>query len=144
MTLLDYFSHGARKKHKNYFAALVKIAFADGELDKKELLFLERMARRLGITEEDFSLILKHPEKYKLDPPLDYDERIEQLYYFTRMVFSDDEIKLDEVKTVRRLATALGFPPDNVEKVTDEAIHLIMNDNRLEDFTEAIKRVNSI
>jgi 2-hydroxychromene-2-carboxylate isomerase len=111
-------------------------------LDKKELLYLERMAKRMGISEEDFAKILKHPEKYKLEPPLDYNERIEQLYHFTRMIFSDDDIKLNEVKTVRNLATALGFPPDNVEKVTDEAIFLIMNDNNLEEFSKAIKEVN--
>jgi len=102
MSLLDYFSHGARKKNKCYFAGLVKVAFADGKLDKSELLYLERMAKRMGISEEDFAKILKHPEKFKLEPPLDYNERIEQLYHFTRMIFSDDEVKLNEVKTVRK------------------------------------------
>ncbi len=142
MSLLDYFSHGSRKKNKCYFSALVQLAFADGGMDKEELEYLERMAKRMGITEEDFAKILKHPEKYKLEPPLEYNERIEQLYNFTRMILSDDEIKLDEVKVLRKMAVALGFPPDNVEKVADEAIFLVMHDNDLDTFTAAIKEVN--
>ncbi len=111
-------------------------------MDKEELEYLEMMAKRMGITEEDFAKILKHPEKYKLEPPLEYNERIEQLYNFTRMILSDDEIKLDEVKVLRKMAVALGFPPDNVEKVADEAIFLVMHDNDLDTFTAAIKEVN--
>lgn len=38
----------------------------------------------------------------------------------------------------------LGFPLENAEKVTDEAIHLILNNNDLEDFSKAIKKVNRI
>ncbi len=100
------------------------------------------MAFELDISSIEFTKILRNPDKYPMDPPLDYNDRIEQLYFFTNMIFSDDKIKLDEVKLVRSLAVGLGFPTDNVEKVTDEAIHLVMNDNNLHDFSKAIKQVN--
>ena len=60
------------------------------------------------------------------------------------MIFSDNEVKLNEAKLVQQIAIGLGFPVDNAEKLTDEAIHLIMNDNNLDDFTRCIKEVNSI
>ena len=142
MSLLDLFTSEAHKKARTYFSALVKIAFADGELDRKELKYLEKMAYQLDISDSEFTKILEYPEKYPLETPLDYDERIEQLYNFTNMVKSDDEIKFDEAFVVRKLAVALGFPTNNVEKVTDEAIHLVLNDNNLEDFNQAIKEVN--
>lgn len=142
MSFLDLFISGEHKKARTYFAALIKIAFADGAMDKNELEYLEKMADKLDISDSEFVKILDHPENYPLDPPVDYNNRIEQLYNFTHMVVSDDEIKLDEAKTVRRLAIGLGFPVDNTEKVTDEAIHLVMNSNNLEEFTKAIKEVN--
>ena len=142
MSLLDLFTSGEHKKAKTYFAALVKIAFADGAMDKQELKYLEKMALRLDISDTEFTKILEYPEKYPIDPPLDYNDRIEQLFNLTRMVFSDNEVKLNEARIVGRLAIGLGFPVDNAEKITDEAIHLIMNNNDLDDFTRAIKQVN--
>lgn len=142
MSLLDLFTSGEHKKAKTYFAALVKIAFVDGAMDDDEFKFLEKMSLKLDISDTEFAKILKNPDKYPIDSPLDYNDRIEQLFNLTSMVFSDDDIKLDEVKLVRSLTVGLGFPTDNVEKVTDEAIHLIMNKNNLHDFTKAIKQVN--
>jgi len=144
MSLLDLFTSGEHKKARSYFAALVKIAFADDAMDKDELKYLENMASRMGIHDDEFTKILEHPEKYPLESPLDYNDRIEQLYRFIHMIYSDEEIKLNEVEVVRKLAVGLGFPTDNADKVTDEAIHLVMNSNDLDDFTRAIKQVNSI
>ena len=138
MSLLDLFTSGEHKKAKTYFAALVKIAFIDSSMSDEELRYLERMSMNLGLSSDEFVKILKYP----LDTPLDYNDRIEQLFNLTTMVFSDNVVKLDEVKLVRSLAIGLGFPTDNAEKVTDEAIHLIMNNNKLHDFAKAIKQVN--
>jgi len=142
MSLLDLFTSGEHKKAKTYFAALVKIAFADGAMDKRELKYLEKMALSLDISDTEFTKILEYPDKYPIDPPLDYNDRIEQLFNLTRMVFSDNEVKLNEARIVQRLAVGLGFPVDNAEKLTDEAIHLVMNNNNLDAFTKAIKQVN--
>lgn len=142
MSLLDLFTSGEHKKARTYFSALVQIAFADGSMDKEELKYLEKMAFKLDISDAEFTKILEHPEKYPIDSPIDYNERIEQLFYLTRMITSDDEIKLDEAKIVRKLAVGLGFPVNNVEMITDEAIFLVMNDNSLEDFSKAIKAIN--
>jgi len=142
MSFLDLFTSGAHKKAKSYFSALIKIAFADGAMDKRELEFLEKMAGKLDISDSEFTKILETPEKYPIDPPVDYNDRIEQLFNLTHMIASDDEIKLDEAKLVRKLAVGLGFPVKNVEIITDEAIHLVLNSNSLEDFNKAIKAVN--
>ena len=143
MSLLDLFTSDSHKKSRTYFAALVKIAFSDDAMDKDELKYLEIMAGRMGIYDHEFTKILEHPEKYPIDSPLDYDDRIEQLYNLVRMIFADNEVKLDEVKLVRSLAIGLGFPTNNVEKIADEAIHLVMNNNDLDDFSAAIKVVNT-
>lgn len=142
MSISDLYSSGAHKRDLGHFSNIVKLALADDIITKEEQRLLDRMARRLDISETDYKEILKNPTKYSMNPPVDYDRRIERLFNLTKMIFADSEVTGDEAKVMRKVAVGLGFPTDNAEKVVDEAIHLAMNDNDLEDFTKAIKRVN--
>jgi len=142
MSISDLYSSGAHKRDLGHFSNIVKLALADDIITDEEQRLLDRMARRLDISDQDYKTILKNPTKYSMNPPVDYDRRIERLYNLTKMIFADSEVTGDEAKVMRKVAVGLGFPTDNAEKVVDEAIHLAMNDNGLEDFTKAIKRVN--
>ena len=142
MSISDLYSSGAHKRDLGHFSNIVKLALADDIITNEEQRLLDRMARRLDISDQDYKTILKNPTKYSMNPPVDYDRRIERLYNLTKMIFADSEVTGDEAKVMRKVAVGLGFPTDNAEKVVDEAIHLAMNDNDLEDFTKAIKRVN--
>jgi len=144
MSISDLYSSGAHKRDLGHFANIVKLALADGIITEGEQRLLDRMSTRLDISEEDYKAILKNPERYPMNPPVGYDKRIERLYNLTKMIFIDNEVVGDEAQVMRKVAVGLGFPTDNVEKVVDEAIHLAMNDNDLEDFTKAIKSVNKI
>jgi hypothetical protein len=43
---------------------------------------------------------------------------------------------------MRKIAIGLNFSIDNAEKVCDEAIFLVINNNDLNDFIAAIKKVD--
>ena len=144
MSISDLYSSGKHKQEIGHFANLVKIAKTDNIITEGEQKLLDKTARRLNISEEEYKVILKTPEKFPVNPPVSYDERIERLYRLTKMVFADKEVDKDEVLLMRKIAVALHIPTDNVEKVCDEAIHLVMNDNDLDAFTVAVKKVNSI
>jgi len=144
MSISDIYSSGAHKKNLGHFASIVKLAMADDVITEGEQKLLERLSKRLEVGEEEYKKILKNPEKYPINPPASYDARIERLYNLTKMIYADDEVSKDEVSVLRKVAIGLGFPQDNADKVSDEALHLVMNDNDLEDFSKAIKRVNSI
>jgi len=144
MSLLDLFTSGEHKKAKTYFAALVKLAFADGALEPVELKFLQKMALKLDIEDAEFTKILEHPDRYPIDPPLDYNDRIEQLYYFTGIIFVSHEIKPEEERVIEKLAVSLGFPVKNSKQVTTEAIRLFHEKSNLDEFSKGIKIVNAI
>lgn len=144
MSISKLYSSGKHKQEIGHFASIVKIAKDDGTITEGEQKLLDRSARRLHINEEEYKAILKNPEKYPVNPPVNYDERIERLYRLAKMVLADGEVDLHEVQLMRKIAVGLHFEEDNAEKVCDEAIHLIMNDNDLDDFTLAIKKVNII
>lgn len=143
MALSDYNLSGEQKQNIAHFASIVRLALADGIITEGEEKFLKRLAKRFHILEEKYKEILENPNDYSQDTPHSYDDRIERLYDLATMVFADDAVSIEEAKVLKKMVIGLGFPLDNVEKVTDEAIHLILNNNDLEDFSKAIKRVNS-
>ncbi|MCF6350405.1 MAG: TerB family tellurite resistance protein [Flavobacteriaceae bacterium] len=144
MSIAAYFITGGHKQNLGHFANLVKIAKIDNVITEGEEKFLKRTARRLNITDDEYKAILKKPESYPINPPVGYDASIERLYRLTQMIYADETPSKNEVNIIKKAATALGFPLDNVDKVCSEAVHLVMNTNNLEDFTTAIKKVNAI
>ncbi|WP_442264835.1 TerB family tellurite resistance protein [Tenacibaculum sp. ZS6-P6] len=144
MSISDLYASGQHKQEIGHFASIVKIALVDNMITEAEQKLLDKAAKKLNISEEEYKEILKNPDVYPINPPIGYDESIERLYRLTTMIFADGNVDKDEVLLMRKITTALSFPLDNVEKVCDEAIHLVMNNNDLEVFTEAIKKVNSI
>lgn len=144
MSISNLYSSGQHKKNIGHFASIVKLALADEYLADYEQKMLNRLAKKLNITDVEVKDITKNPDNYPINPPVSYDERIERLFNLTNMIFADDEAVKEEAQTLQKIAVGLGFPSDNAEKVVDEAIHLVMNNNDLDDFTAAIKKVNSI
>lgn len=144
MSISDLYSSGKHRGELGHFANIVRIAKVDNTITEGEQKLLDRLAKSLHINEVEYQILLNSPEKYPLNPPVSYDERIERLYHLTKMIFADSKVSADEVVLMRKVALGLSFSIDNAEKVCDEAIHLVMNDNDLEDFTKAIKKVNRI
>jgi uncharacterized tellurite resistance protein B-like protein len=144
MALSDYNLSGEQKRNIAHFASIVRLALADDIITEGEEKLLKRLARRFHILDEKYKEILENPNEYSQGTPHGYDERIEYLYDLATMVFADNEVSIEEAKVLKKLVIGLGFPLDNAEKVTNEAIHLVLNNNDLEDFSKAIKRVNRI
>jgi len=144
MGLSDYNLSGQQKRNIAHFASIVKLALADEVITKAEEKLLKRVAKRFHILEDKYNEIIENSKTYPIETPQNYNERIEYLYDLSKMVYADGTASEEEAKVLRKICVGLGFPIDNVEKVCDEAIHLILNNNDLEDFTKAIKQVNKI
>lgn len=144
MSIADYFATGGHKQNLGHFANLVEIAEIDDKITESEEKMLKRAARRLNITDDEYKRVIKNPKDFPINPPIGYDASLERLYRLTQMIYADNTANINEVNVMKKVATALGIPLDNVDKVCSEAVHLIMNDNDLEEFTAAIKKVNAI
>ena len=144
MAVSDYNLSGEQKRNIEHFASIVRLALTDEMITEGEEKLLKRLAKRYHILEEKYDEIIENPSKYPIHTPHSYNERIEHLYELTKMIYADDEVSVQEVGVLRRICVGLGFPVNNVEKVADEAIHLILNGNDLEDFTKAVKKVNKL
>lgn len=142
MGLSDYNLSGKQKRNIEHFASVVRLAMADNIITEGEEKLLKRLAKRFHILEDKYDKILENPSKYPIYTPQSYNERIEHLYDLAKMIYADEEASKEEASVLRRICVGIGFPLENVDKVADEAIHLILNDDNLEAFSKAIKQVN--
>jgi len=143
MAISDLYASGQHKQELGHFANIVKIAKVDGKITEGEKALLIRAGKNLNISLEEFELILKNPEKYPINPPVIYEERIARLYRLAKMILADGEVKTAEVALMQKAAVGLHFSIENAEKVCDKAIQLVLNNKELPDFIIAIIKVDS-
>lgn len=144
MSISDLYPTGMHEQNIGHFASIVRLALLDNKIDHDEHKLLERLAYRLDITATEFKEILKNPEKYPIDSPVSYNERLEHLYDLTKMLFLDKNPTIDKTSMMDRIAVGLGFPIENVREVVKEAIKFFLKEPDLEDFKKVIKKVNPI
>jgi len=133
---------GFKKRNESHFAAIVRVAMADGVITDEEQQFLDTLARKLDISEVDYKLILNNYESHPINPPVSYDKRLERLYDLVRMVHVDTIKEDSEFTLLKKLAVGLGFHAVNVKYITDKALTLVKNGVDLETFAEEIKNMN--
>ncbi len=142
MSILDIFDSGFQKRNRDHFAAIVRVAMSDGSITDHEQAFLDRLARKLNISEADYKQTLKDYKTHPINPPISYDRRLERLFDLSRMVYVDHEPGVKQTGLLERLAVGLGFNPDNAKYVVDKALALVSNGVDLDTFVEEVKTMN--
>ena len=142
MAFSDLFTRGDQKRNVGHFACIVKLALADNVISEGEQKVLDRMAIRLNISDKLKKKVLKDPEKYPIEPPVSFENRIECLFNLTAMILADDVAIEKEREILVKVVVGLGFPTNNSDTISEKAIELAMKKTSLEDFAEKIKEFN--
>lgn len=142
MSFSDLFDSGFKARNKGHFSAIVRVALSDGIITDKEKSFLDKLARELEISDEEYKEIIADPTKYPINPPYLYVNRLERLYDLGRMVFLDQDLGDKKAPVLTRFALALGFTPSNVEYIVDKALKLIEKSVDIDTFIFEMKNMN--
>lgn len=142
MAFSHLFDSGFKKRNEDHFAAIVRVAMSDGEINDKEKAFLDRLAIRLDISEDEYKQILKDYKSHPINPPVSYDMRLERLYDLARMVWIDDIEGPNQHWLLEKLCIGLGFNAKNVKYIADKALALAYDKVDLDDFIDGIKSMN--
>jgi len=142
MSISDLYPTGLHQQNIGHFATIVRLALLDNKIDGQEHELLERLAVRLDITKKEFETILKSPEKYPVNPPVSYEDRLIRLYDLTKMLFLDKNPTIDKTSMMDRIAVGLGFPLENAREIVKEAIKFFLKEPDIDDFKRVIKQVN--
>ncbi|MFP9114005.1 TerB family tellurite resistance protein [Flavobacterium sp. RHBU_3] len=126
MSISDLFDTGFKQRNQGHFASIVRVAMENGHLSVEERAFIDKLAKKLEISEEDYKLILANPYKYPVNPPHLYVQRLERLYDLSRMVYADHVLGPKQKEILTRFSLALGFTPGNVKYIVDKALSLLV------------------
>jgi uncharacterized membrane protein YebE (DUF533 family) len=129
------------KKKKSHVRNLIKMASADGTVDDVELKFLNRVARRYGVTPEEVQHIIDNQDQYTFTPPADKEDRHAQFLNLTIMMMIDDVIDDNEMAILKKFAIGLGYPIGKIDKLIQTAINCVKDEMEDEDIIEELDEV---
>ena len=142
MSISDLFDSEFKSRNKGHFSAIVRVALADGIMASEEKAFLDKLAAKFEISEDEYAEILENPLRYPINPPYLHTQRLERLYDLGRMVHIDHQLGDQQDVMLRRFALALGFTPGNVNYIVDKALTLIDEKVDLDTFTYEMTHMN--
>lgn len=142
MSIAELFDNEFKLRMKGRFSAVARVLFADGTFDPDEKKFLDKLALKLDISNEEYKEILANPLKYELNPPYLYIERLESLYNIARVVHHDHHLGDKQETLLRKFAIALGFTVSNVNYIVNKALALVDKKVDLETFIDEMQNMN--
>ena len=137
MSFSDLFTPGFKRRNRDHFAAIVRVALADGIITDEEKAFLNRTAINLEIEEAEVAEIMANPDNYPINPPANEQRRLERLYDLTRMVYADHIADEGEVQLLNRLVIGLGFATDDAQAIAEKALALVADGRDEDEFVAA-------
>ena len=125
MSFSDLYSSGFKKRNRDHFAAIVRVALSDDVITEQEHAFINRLAISLEIDDQEKEAILKDPEAYPVNPPANDTRRKERLYDLARIVYADHIADEEEKALLRRFVVGLGFATEDAQNIADRALTLV-------------------
>lgn len=142
MSISDLFDSGFKNRNKGHFSAIVRVALSDGDITIEEREFIDKLAKNLEISADEYEEIMENPMKYPINPPYLYIHRLERLYDLARMVYADHVLGPKQKEILIKFALALGFTPGNVNYIVDKALSLLILNVDLDTFLFEMQHMN--
>ena len=142
MSISDLFDSGFKNRNKGHFSAIVRVALSDGDITVEEREFIDKLAKNLEISKDEYDEIMENPMKYPINPPYLYIHRLERLYDLDRMVYADHVLGPKQKEILTKFALALGFTPGNVNYIVDKALSLLILNVDLDTFLFEMQHMN--
>lgn len=137
MSFSHLYTSGFRNRNRDHFAAIVRVALADGIISDEEMAFIKRTAINLEIEEDECQHIIDNVDDYPINPPADQKRRIERLYDLTRMVYADNIADIEEKKLLKRIVIGLGFATQDADTIVEKALAEIDKQSDEDEFLAA-------
>ncbi len=144
MSILNIFLSGTQKKNRGHLANIVKIAKSNGKLNRDKIRLIKKIKKQLNINDLAYRSIIRKPELYPMNPPSNYQERIERLFTLVNVMLVDKDTLDLSVTLLEKLAIGIGFPIQTHQEVVKEAVALVQQQVDFDTFEKNIKKVNLV
>lgn len=139
MSFTDLYGNSEHRRNLAHFAAMATLAASDGVIDEQEKELLDRFARKLDITAEEYKEVMKPSNKYPIEPPINSEKRLERLYDLFRMIFVDHMIDDEEMTLLRKYAIGLGFSTESANKIIKRSVEIFSGKIDFDDYAYLLK-----
>lgn len=140
MAISDLYGSGEHLRNLGHFAAIVSLATVNGEVNKHEQAVLERFARKMDISEEEYTKILEKPTDYPIHPNNTYEGRLERLHDLFTIIYSDAQVDEDEMRLLKKYAIAIGFSSAVADKLIKRSMQIFSGKLSYDDYHLLIDR----
>jgi uncharacterized tellurite resistance protein B-like protein len=113
--MIRFFEHQYLSYKKNHIRNLISLAKADDHMHKKEIELLYRIGDRYGLKDWQVKNVLDSKEKFELNVPDNYNDRMNLLYDLILMVYADEIVEDREIKFCEDVAKRFGQKKDIVQ-----------------------------
>ena len=140
MSFTDLFEHGAHNSNVGHFAAMVTLAESHGAINNAEEALLQRFARKLDITDQEYDAIMASPKGYPISPPSSSQERMQRMLDLFKVILADHTIEPHEKVMIHRYAIALGYNEEAAKALIDRSIAIFTGGMDLEDYKYLLQK----
>ncbi|MGB5418642.1 TerB family tellurite resistance protein [Algibacter sp.] len=136
----NFISSKDHSKKFAHFSALVFIAQIDGEICADEVLLLKGFAKKLGIDNNEYHMIMDNPSQFPVQKTSDLNKRLRRLFEMFQIIFANNIIDDNERKMVYQYAIELGFSPNKANSVIDKSIELFTGKFSFHDYSDIVSK----
>lgn len=144
MAISDLYSSGVHKRNLGHFANVLKLAISDNQITGNEQTIINKLKKRLQISDAEYYTIVADPERYPINPPVDLNRRLERFYNLIQIILADLEVRLEEIQVLKKIAVGLGFSVNKLDQLIDKSISLVKTGVKQEEFVEDLKKDHKI
>ncbi len=113
--MIGFFEHQYLSYKKNHIKNLLALAKADGHMHEKEALLLFKIGYGYGLKDWQIQNLMDIAEKFELNIPDNYSDRMNLLYDLILMVFADEVIEKKEIAFCEDVAKRFGMKKELVK-----------------------------
>ena len=140
MSISELYNTNEHRNNLAHFAAIINLALVDGAITPEEENKVKIFAYKLGVSDDEHQQIVGNLVKYPFIPPNTPQERLEHIYDFFKIIYSDHFIDEPELSLLKRYAVSLGYTSEKAAVVIQKSIKLFGGDIDFEDFEDFIKK----
>lgn len=124
MSSSDFYAVNNPSSNLSHFANLVNLAATDGKITVLEEGLLRRFARKLSISDNDYTKVISNPSKYPVEAINSKEQRLEYLFDLFKIVYVDGIMDDAEAILLKRYVIGLGFDEDTAAEVLQKSMKL--------------------
>ena len=124
---------------KAHFLRLYQMAICDDNFSPLELKALYKSAEDRGISQKNLDEILLNPINSKIAIPESIEEKVDDLYDLTVMIWADGEVSSNERSSLEKYVLMFGFMEENSVQIVDYLIDSVKEGKSKSDIFNDLK-----